>query len=83
MTDINPGSIFAWVLAARPATLTAAFAPVAVGTACAWRADGLRWDAAVAALLAWWLFHESPAPQQAVGGVVMLVGIVLARKGSR
>jgi len=38
---------------------------------------------AVAALLAWWLFHESPAPQQAVGGLVMLVGIVLARRGSR
>lgn len=38
---------------------------------------------AIAALLAWWLFHESPAPQQAIGGVVMLVGIVLARRGSR
>jgi len=38
---------------------------------------------AIAALLAWWLFLETPEPQQAVGGVVMLVGIVLARKGSR
>jgi 1,4-dihydroxy-2-naphthoate octaprenyltransferase len=49
--EITPGSTRAWVLAARPATLTAAFAPVAVGTACAWRVGGFRWDAALAALL--------------------------------
>lgn len=51
MSAVAPGSIRAWVLAARPATLTAAFAPVAVGTACAWRVGGFRWDAALAALL--------------------------------
>jgi len=51
MSDVAPGSIGAWMVAARPATLTAAFAPVAVGTACAWRVDGFRWDAALAALL--------------------------------
>lgn len=51
MTEVAPGSFSAWILAARPATLTAAFAPVAVGTACAWRVGGLRWDAAFAALL--------------------------------
>lgn len=49
--EIAPGSVGAWVLAARPATLTAAFAPVAVGTACAWRVGGFRWDAALAALI--------------------------------
>ena len=51
MSELRPGSIDAWIIAARPATLTAAFAPVAVGTACAWRVDGFRWDAALAALL--------------------------------
>ncbi len=51
MRPIAPGSVRAWVLAARPATLTAAFAPVAVGTACAWDAGGFRADAAVAALV--------------------------------
>ncbi len=51
MIGVRPGSFHAWVLAARPATLTAAFAPVAVGTACAWRVGGLRWDAGLAALL--------------------------------
>ena len=51
MNEVKPGSARAWILAARPATLTAAFAPVAVGTACAWRVGGLRWDAALAALL--------------------------------
>ncbi len=50
MTDVRPGSARAWLLAARPKTLTAAFAPVAVGTACAWRAGGFRWEAALAAL---------------------------------
>jgi len=51
MTEVGPGSTRAWILAARPPTLTAAFAPVAVGTACAWRVGGFRWDAALAALL--------------------------------
>jgi 1,4-dihydroxy-2-naphthoate octaprenyltransferase len=49
--EVASGSVGAWVLAARPATLTAAFAPVAVGTACAWRVEGFRWDAALAALI--------------------------------
>lgn len=51
MSEVTPGSLRAWVLAARPATLTAAFAPVAVGTACAWHASAFRWDAALAALV--------------------------------
>jgi 1,4-dihydroxy-2-naphthoate octaprenyltransferase len=51
VNQVAPGSVGAWVLAARPATLTAAFAPVAVGTACAWRVDAFQWDAALAALL--------------------------------
>ena len=51
MSEVAPGSVKAWVLAARPATLTAALAPVAVGTACAWRVERFRWDAALAALL--------------------------------
>jgi 1,4-dihydroxy-2-naphthoate octaprenyltransferase len=51
MTDIASGSIRAWIVASRPATLTAAFAPVAVGTACAWHVGRVRWDAALLALL--------------------------------
>ncbi len=51
MREVAPGSLGAWMVAARPATLTAAFAPVAVGTACAWRVGGFRWDAALAALM--------------------------------
>ena len=43
-------AIRAWVLASRPATLTAAFVPVAVGTACAVAAGGFRPDTALAAL---------------------------------
>ncbi len=40
----------AWLLASRPATLTAAFTPVAVGTACAYALDKLAWGPALAAL---------------------------------
>lgn len=48
---VTPGSLRAWVLATRPATLPAAVAPVAVGTACAHAAGGFRALPAAAALL--------------------------------
>lgn len=40
-----------WLMATRPATLTAALSPVMVGTAVAMRAPVMRWGAAVAAML--------------------------------
>jgi 1,4-dihydroxy-2-naphthoate polyprenyltransferase len=57
MSEIVPnppllrGSWRAWVLAARPATLTAAFVPVGVGTGAAMASGGARWLPALAALL--------------------------------
>ncbi len=45
-----PGSARAWLLAARPATLTAAVAPVAVGAAAARASAPVHWPAVVAAL---------------------------------
>jgi 1,4-dihydroxy-2-naphthoate polyprenyltransferase len=47
----RPGSLRAWILASRPATLTAAFVPVAVGTGAAMASGGARWLPALAALL--------------------------------
>lgn len=47
----RPGSARAWLIAARPATLPAAIAPVAVGTACAQAAGGFRPGPAAAAAL--------------------------------
>lgn len=44
-----PGAARAWLLAARPQTLPAALAPVAVGTACAHAAGGARALPALAA----------------------------------
>jgi len=46
-----PGSLHAWILACRPATLWAAVAPVAVGGAVAFGVGGFRLGPAVAALL--------------------------------
>jgi len=45
------GSLAAWLLAIRPATLTAAVVPVVVGTAVAARSGKAHWLAAVAALV--------------------------------
>lgn len=45
------GSVATWIAAARPRTLTAAVAPVAIGTACAHVAGGVAWGPAVAALV--------------------------------
>jgi len=44
---------------------------------------GLLLQPAVAALLAWWLLAEALSAWQAVGGAVILAGIVLARRASR
>ncbi len=45
-----PASVRDWVAAARPRTLTAAVAPVAIGTAAAHAAGGVAWGPALAAL---------------------------------
>ncbi|MCA9630240.1 MAG: 1,4-dihydroxy-2-naphthoate polyprenyltransferase [Myxococcales bacterium] len=47
----KPGSFRAWVLACRPATLSASSVPVLVGTACAFQAGGFELGPALAALV--------------------------------
>ena len=46
----SAGSMRSWIMAARPATLAAAFVPVAVGSACALDVQGFRAAPAAAAL---------------------------------
>lgn len=48
---IAPGSLRAWLLACRPATLTAAVSPVVVGSACAHAAGSFKATTAFAALI--------------------------------
>jgi 1,4-dihydroxy-2-naphthoate polyprenyltransferase len=51
MTQVAAGSLRAWILASRPATLTAAIVPVLVGSAVAHAVGGFRWQPAFAALV--------------------------------
>lgn len=52
MSEVVPGSMRAYLLASRPQTLPAAFVPVAVGTAVAYREGTVRWLPVLAALVA-------------------------------
>ncbi len=60
--------LIAWSLAHLPAS----FSSVA-----------LLFQPVAAAFLAWWLLGENLTPTQALGGVVVLAGIVIVRRGSR
>lgn len=49
--EVKQNSLRAWILAARPKTLTGACIPVMVATALAWSDGNIHWAAAVACLL--------------------------------
>ena len=49
MSDVQPGSVGAWVMAIRPKTLPVSVGPVLVGTAVAYVEGSMRVEPAVAA----------------------------------
>ena len=51
MEEVRQNSVRAWLLAARPKTLAAAVAPVAVGCALAYYFDAFQWVPALCCLL--------------------------------
>ena len=50
-STVRPGSVRAWILASRPATLWAAVVPVLVGAACAQSQNGFLWGPTLGAFL--------------------------------
>ena len=63
---LGQGSI-AWALGHLPASFSSV---------------SLLWQPVCAALLGWWLLREDYGPVQLAGGVIVLIGIYLARRGS-
>ena len=63
---LGQGSI-AWALGHLPASFSSV---------------SLLWQPVCAVLLGWWLLGEDYGPMQLTGGVIVLIGIYLARRGS-
>ena len=67
MHVVGQGGV-AWALGRLPASVTAVTILI---------------QPVVAALLGWWIFAEALTPVQAIGGVLVLIGVVLAQRASR
>ncbi|CAD7045167.1 EamA/RhaT family transporter [Pseudorhizobium endolithicum] len=84
--NILPHSLYGWGIVAGLAFISHAGGQVAITYALAYLPAAfssltLLLQPVVAAILAWWILAEAVNPLQALGGAVVLAGILVARRG--
>lgn len=84
--NILPSSLYGWTILVGLAFVSHAGGQVLITYALAYLPAAfssltLLLQPVVAAILAWWILTESVSPLQAVGGLIVLVGILVARRG--
>ena len=84
--DILPHSLYGWAIVGGLAIVSHAGGQAAIAYALAYLPAAfssltLLLQPVVAAFLAWWILAEAVTGMQALGGAIVLVGILLARRG--
>ncbi len=84
--NLLPASVYGWSIVFGLAFISHAGGQVAIAYALAYLPAAfssltLLLQPVVAAILAWVLLNESLGPMQAIGGLVVLAGIAIARRG--
>lgn len=84
--NILPHSLYGWAIVAGLAFISHAGGQVAITYALAYLPAAfssltLLLQPVVAAILAWWILAEAVTPLQATGGIIVLIGILVARRG--
>ncbi len=84
--EILPQSLYGWAIVAGLAFISHAGGQVAIAYALAYLPAAfssltLLLQPVVAAILAWWILAEAVTPLQMVGGIIVLIGILVARRG--
>ncbi len=84
--NILPQSLYGWAIVAGLAFISHAGGQVAITYALAYLPAAfssltLLLQPVVAAILAWWILAEAVTPLQVTGGIIVLIGILVARRG--
>ena len=84
--NILPPTRYGWAIVGGLAFISHAGGQVAITYALAYLPAAfssltLLLQPVVAAILAWWILAEAVTPLQATGGVIVLIGILVARRG--
>lgn len=84
--DILPRSLYAWAIVGGLAVVSHAGGQVAITYALAYLPAAfssltLLLQPVVAAVLAWWILAEAVTGMQVLGGIIVLAGILVARRG--
>jgi drug/metabolite transporter (DMT)-like permease len=84
--NILPPSLYGWAIVAGLAFISHAGGQVAITYALAYLPAAfssltLLLQPVVATILAWWILAEAVTPLQVTGGMIVLIGILVARRG--